>query len=100
MSAPKSKRKRMTETDAKRSFETFRQIGSFEESNLKSDYPSAFNGIVRVQKYRITIEPVKEPIEVLRARVQKLWDECDNHHHRDPLQSMAKELGMERLEWK
>lgn len=55
--------------------------------------PIAFNENVRVHKYRITAERVDEPIEVIRERIQKLWDECDNHHHLGPLQNAAEKAG-------
>lgn len=57
--------------------------------------PSAFNGYVRVRKYRITIEMVDEPIEVIQQRLQELWDKCDNMHHYDPLKNEAKKYHYE-----
>jgi hypothetical protein len=66
-------------------FETFRDIGTFELMQLTQDEPSCFNGIVRVERYRVTVEKVQEPVEAIRARLQKLWDECENHHNREPL---------------
>lgn len=55
--------------------------------------PSAFNGDVRFRKYRITVEVIEEPQEVLESRLQKLWDECDNFHHWQPLKNAAKSIG-------
>ena len=77
------------------SFETFRKIGSYEQSNLMEKEPSAFNGWVRIVKYKVTVEPIEESKEVLIDRLQKLWDECDNSHHWQPLQAVAKQLGYE-----
>jgi len=77
------------------SFETFRQIGNYEQSNLIQKEPSAFNGWIRVRKYKVTVEPIEEPNEVITERLQKLWDECDNSHHRQPLKAVAKQLGYE-----
>lgn len=57
--------------------------------------PSCFNGVVRVKKYRITIEEIDEPIEVVTTRLEKLWVESDNHHDYKPLQKVAKELNYE-----
>jgi len=79
-------------------FETFRDIGPYELGNLQQKKPSCFNGVVCVRKYRVTVELVDEPVEVLRERVQALWDSCNNHHHWEPLQWIANTLGMERLE--
>lgn len=74
------------------SFETFRKIGSYEQSNLTSKEPSSFNGWVRIEKYKITVEQIDEPRDVLIERLQKLWDECDNHHQWQPLKNKAEEL--------
>ena len=57
--------------------------------------PSCWNGDVSVLKYRITVELIEEPVEVIRARLQDLWDRCDNHHHAAPLQSAANRYGVE-----
>jgi hypothetical protein len=57
--------------------------------------PSAFNGVVTIRKYKVRYELIDEPIEVLRERVQKLWNECDNHHEWTPLKIAAAKLGME-----
>lgn len=66
-------------------FETFREIGTYESHSLKQSEPSCFNGMVRAEKFRVTVEKVEEPAEVIRARLQKMWDECNNSHHREPL---------------
>ena len=76
-------------------FETFRDIGHFEITGLTQKEPSCFNGMVRVTKSRITIEEVEEPVEVIQARIQKMWDECKNSHHHQPLKAMAKKYGLE-----
>jgi hypothetical protein len=55
--------------------------------------PSAFNGIVRIRKKRITVEEVDEPIEVLCERLQKLWENTDNHHLYQPILTEAEKLG-------
>lgn len=55
--------------------------------------PSSFNGDVRFRKYRITIEVLEEPQEVLEQRLQKLWDECDNRHHWTPIKKAAESIG-------
>lgn len=75
-------------------FETFREIDDFAIINLTHKKPSCFNGIVRVIKYRITIEKIDEPIEIIKDRIQDLWDNCDNMHHRTPLTKTAKKYGL------
>lgn len=56
--------------------------------------PSAFNGFVKVRRYRITVERVSTDDEE-RAAVQRLWEECDNYHHWQPLRDAAARLGFE-----
>jgi hypothetical protein len=84
---------------ATRVIETFRKIGQYELGNLTSDEPSCFNGRVSIHRYRVTVEKLEEPDEVLKERIQKLWDECDNSHHWGPLQDAAKGLGL-KLDFK
>jgi len=76
-------------------FETFRKIRDYEIGNLRQENPSSFNGSVSVKRYRVTIEEIEEPDDVIRERIQKLWDECKNHHHWGPLQAVAKRYGLE-----
>jgi hypothetical protein len=78
-----------------KTFETFRDIGPFELRQLTQNEPSCFNGLVRVEKYRVTVEKVQEPVEAIRARLQKMWDECDNHHHREPLARAGFKYGID-----
>lgn len=77
------------------SFDTFRKIGFYEQLNLKREEPTCFNGGVSIRKYKVTIELIEEPNEVLAERLQKLWDECDNHHHWTPLKNAALQIGYE-----
>ena len=98
----KVKSKNKTATDANTvladsiiSFETFRKIGSYEQSNLQSKDARCFNGVVSIRKYKVTIEPIEEPKEILAERLQKLWDECDNWHHWRPLKTAAMQIGYE-----
>jgi hypothetical protein len=77
------------------SFETFRNIGLYEITNLKRDYPTCFNGQVSVLKYKITVEQIEEPNEVYVERLNKLWAECDNSHHWTPLRLLARKYGAE-----
>ena len=87
--------KQIENPDETKTLETFRSIGAYEMSRLRDDEPSCFNGWVRVKKYKITIELIEEPKEVYAERLNKLWIECDNHHHYEPLISTAKGMGIE-----
>ena len=76
-------------------FETFTEIGGYTKRQLISEEPTCFNGLVRVRKYKITVELVDEPVEVIQARIKKMWDECKNHHHWLPLKAEAEKYGLE-----
>jgi hypothetical protein len=58
-----------------------------------SDKPSSFNGLVEVEKYRIIVEKIDEPKEIICERLEKLWITENNFHHYDPLSKKAEELG-------
>lgn len=77
------------------SFETFRRPGSYEQSNLTQSAPYCFNGLASIRKYRVVIEEIEEPAEVLAARLRELWFACDNIHHIAALRQLAAELGVE-----
>ena len=78
----------------KEEFETYRKIDGFIKNNLVEENPSCFNSKVSARKYKVTIELIEEPQEVIQARIQKLWDECTNMHHRDPLREEAEKYGL------
>ena len=65
-------------------------------SDAVQSEPSAFNGEVRIRRYRVTVELIEEPIEVLRDRLRKLWREDErNHRHWRPMRDVAQRLGMD-----
>lgn len=76
----------------KKIIETFRNPLHWLRDTTQSQ-PSAFNGEVMVKKYRITVEEISEPIEVIEKRLQQLWDDCDNYHHWTPLKNAAESIG-------
>lgn len=76
--------------------ETFYPPGFIETCRLgEAQQPTCFNGIVRVHRYRITIEEIKESKEVIKGRLIDLWETSDNHHDYNPIQQKAKKLGIE-----
>lgn len=79
------------------SFETFRKIGSYTIDNLKQEKADCFNGLVSIKKYKVTIELIEEPKDVLSERLQELWDLCNNIHHWNTLKQSAKEIGYELI---
>lgn len=59
------------------------------------NHPSCFNGDVSITRYRITVERIDDPPEVLHERLRGLWRHTDNWHHRDPLRQAALRHGLE-----
>jgi len=78
----------------KRSFETFTEIGPYEQRQLTSSKPFCHNGRLGIQKYKITIEVIDEPVEVIHGRIRELW-KVKNHHHVGALRAVAKKYGIE-----
>lgn len=80
-----------------KSIETFRKVDSWDLRNMqyRAEGPDCFNGIVSIKKYKVTVELIEEPVEVYWERLEKLWLECDNHHHWEPLKQAAKSVGYE-----
>jgi hypothetical protein len=50
--------------------------------------PSCVNQ-VSIRKYRVTIEQIQEPIEVLQERLLHLWRHTNNHHEKRHLEEEA-----------
>jgi hypothetical protein len=76
--------------------ETFRELGSYEIVGLEQTAPSCCNGYVWVEKYRITVERVEEPVEVIHARIIELWETCNNPiHYAHPLRQVAEKWGLD-----
>lgn len=74
--------------------ETYRDPRGFWLNEVLQKEPSAFNSQVRVRKYRVTVELIDEPDDVIRDRIQKLWNECTNHHQWPSLRAQAKKYGL------
>lgn len=64
-------------------------------SRLGEQEPNIWNGEVHVKKYRVTIEEIEEPKEVLRERLQKLYDKPGHISNAKNIQEEAKRLGIE-----
>lgn len=74
--------------------ETFRTFGSYELDQWRQPEISCFNGSIKVRRYRVTIEEIEEPPEVIEARLIELWETCTNHHHRAAIDAVAKRNGV------
>lgn len=81
----------------KQIIETFREVDNHELWRLKQEKPSLFNGICRVTKYRVTVEEVEEPDEVIKARILKLWEDKNpmGSMDRRAIRAAAKKYGVE-----
>ncbi len=71
-------------------FETFREIGFSQTTNLLQNKPSSFNYNVRIKKYKIIVEEIIEPHEMLCYRLERLWVTENNWHQYEPLKNEAK----------
>src|SRR3990167_2876866 len=68
---------------------------SYYIGQIRGFEPSCFNGVVSVVRYRVTVERIEEPAEVIEARMRKLWRELPyNHHHSFPLRREAIKYGV------
>jgi len=79
----------------KHQFETFLEIGPWQVSQLTRTTPSAMNHHVMVRRYRVTVEEIDEPDEIIRDRIRELCWDCVNHNEWGALQAMAREYGMD-----
>jgi len=63
--------------------------------NYTRNEPSFVNNLT-MRKFRVTIELIDEPVEVLRERLIRLWRESENngHYYNDAKQA-AEELGID-----
>ena len=73
-------------------FETFVKFDDWRKNSLTLNEPACFNEKVSVKRYLITVEEIEEPVDVITARLQKLWDESNNYHDADPIMHEAKLL--------
>lgn len=75
--------------------ESYDAPDAYTMGRFRNTRPSCFNGAVQVRRYRYTAELIDEPVEVIQARLLRLWRNCDNHHHYGPLQREAKKYDFE-----
>ena len=87
------KKKTLVKEDAPEVYESFSKPHSY-SLHIQND-PYCFNSMVGVRKYKITIEIVDEPIEVIHERLEHLWVTSDNHHDWQPLKTQAKKYNYE-----
>ena len=64
-------------------------------SDMTQDSPSCFNGMIRIKKYRVTIEEIEESDEVMAQRLQDLWEHSRSWHDGADIQKEAKKRGVE-----
>lgn len=63
-------------------------------SQLKRDEPACFNGMVQVERYRVTVELIEEPKEVIEARLRALLDKATRNDPKREILAEAKRLGI------
>jgi hypothetical protein len=77
-----------------RTFTTF-QPDLIEPNNITK--ASCFNGMCRIRNYRVTVEEIEEPKEVLEKRLRELWLDKNNGHssNRKAINAEATKLGID-----
>lgn len=90
--------------DTKFEFETYNPspVKSYAK-RLCNDKPEAFNGRCLIRKYKVTIELIEEPDDILRERFLAVWDRrvLDRATHPSNIRAMLKvgeSLGFTRKE--
>lgn len=73
--------------------ETFRPP-HHEVARLKSNEPACFNGMVHVQRYRVTVELIEEPAHVLEERLRALLATAKRVDSKREILAEAKRLGI------
>jgi hypothetical protein len=71
--------------------ETFRDP-EWAVRSMVSDRPSAIN-FLSYRRYRITVEEIDEPTEVLVARLQDMWERADGLREAERIGTEAQHLG-------
>ena len=59
--------------------------------------PYVFNQRVNVRKYKVTIELLDEPLDVIQQRIVDLWETSSNYHHMGPIKEEAEVYGCKHL---
>lgn len=77
-----------------RVIETFFPIEDYEILNWENYQPSCVNGSLNIEKYRITIEKIDEPKQIIKDRLRLLLRKCKNFHHYEAFQKKAKKLNI------
>lgn len=80
--------------------ETFQLPSKYSYADMRNAVPRVINGVVSYRKYRVAIELIDEPVDVLKKRLQELYDKSHevrswNSHHWQPLLNAAKSIGVE-----
>lgn len=73
-------------------FETYQKFGDYEVRNMETKKPTSFNGMVRVERYKVTIEKVST-VEEERKAIQEVWENTDNYHHHGIIKEYGKSIG-------
>ena len=74
--------------------ECFGMPSNYQLQLLGSQKPNVHNGTVSVKRYRITVEEIAEPIEVLRGRLVELQGQRLHIDSYAAISAEAKSLGI------
>lgn len=79
----------------KKTFETFGEVNSGAIESLTRKAPNVWNGQVNIKRYKITIEEIEEPKELLRERLIALLNQKTHISHPSSIRAEARKLGIE-----
>jgi hypothetical protein len=80
-------------------FQTFFPVGTHNIRDWTQSKPSSFNALIRVKKYRVTIEEVQEPEDVIIDRLVELYKNADSYRERAAIEDYAEACGF-NIDWK
>lgn len=81
------------DTQGPESFEVYGRpsIPSYLATDSK---PDSFNGRVHLERYRVTVEKIEEPIEAIHERLREIFAKVKGTRNADAVLAAAKEWGV------
>lgn len=67
------------------------------DSLKRRNEPSSFNQSVMVRRYKLKVELIEEPKEVLIERCKELYKKEDNWHNKESIDNFVKKLVGKRM---
>lgn len=75
--------------------EVFGKPSEYILTSMGKAEPNVWNSVVNVKRYRVTVEEIEEPQEVLKERLLALLNQRGHISHRQCIRDEAKRLGID-----